>query len=331
MMNRRTLLAGATGIAALSAGAGRLASAASSAIDASASGWFAKRHLPIGLQLYTVGDEARKNIDATLARVAKIGYRTVELAGYHGQTVQTLRSTADKYGLKFTSIHVGATGRPGEPGLDQDLPKLASELHALGVTDVVLPMFPVPERFGAQKQGENFLGFIQRVTAGLTRDDWQRTAELLNDRGGKLRAEGLRLGYHNHNPEFAPLGNTTGIELLLASTSPDEVSFEMDVGWVAAAGVDPVALLKRHGRRFQLMHVKDIKPSTQSNYSLQQDPTEVGSGKLPWPSLLPAAFSAGVRKFYVEQEPPFSMDRFEAIGKSLAFLKAFEGVEVVRL
>jgi sugar phosphate isomerase/epimerase len=323
-MNRRTLIGAATGMLGLASGAGRIAAAASSAINDSATGWFAKRHLPIGLQLYTVGDEARKDIDATLARVAKIGYRTVELAGYHGQTVQKLRATADKYGLKFTSIHVGVTGRPGDPGLDQDLPKLAADLHALGVTDVVVPMFPTPERFGGPKPGEGFLAHIQRVTAGLTRDDWQRLAELLNDKGAKLRAQGLRLGYHNHNPEFAPLGNTTGMELLLSATSPDEVAFELDVGWVAAAGVDPVALLKRHGRRFQLMHVKDIKPSTRSNFSLQQDPTEVGSGKLPWPTLLPAAFNAGVRKFYVEQEPPFSIDRFEAIGKSLAFLKNFD-------
>ena len=287
-------------------------------------GWFAKRHLPIGLQLYTVGDEARKDIDATLARVAKIGYRTVELAGYHGQSVQALRATANKYGLKFTSIHVGATARGPDPGLDQDLPKLAADLHALGVTDVVMPMFPIPDRFGGPKEGEGFIGYIQRVSAGLTRDDWQRTADLLNDRGTRLRAEGLRLGYHNHNPEFAPLGSTTGMDLLLSSTSPDEVSFELDVGWAAAAGVDPVALLKRHGRRFQLMHVKDIKPSTKPNFTLQQDPTEVGAGKLAWATLLPAAFAAGVRKFYVEQEPPFVMDRFEAIGKSLAFLKAFD-------
>lgn len=330
MMNRRTLIGAAAGVLGMASGMGRIAMAASSAIDPKASGWFAQRHLPIGLQLYTVGDAARKDIDGTLARVAKIGYRTVELAGYHGQPVTTLRAAANKYGLKFTSIHVGATGRPGEPGLDQDLPRLAADLHALGVTDVVMPMFPTPERLGGMRQGEGFSAYMQRVTAGLTRDDWQRTAELLNDRGAKLRAEGLRLGYHNHNPEFAPLGDTTGMELLLANTSPDDVSFEMDVGWVAAAGVDPVALLRRHGRRFQLMHVKDIKASTQSNYALQQDPTEVGSGKLPWGSLLPAAFTAGVRKFYVEQEPPFSMDRFEAIGRSLAFLKAFDD-GVVRL
>jgi sugar phosphate isomerase/epimerase len=330
MMNRRTMIGSAAAMISV-VSTGRLASAASAAMDASATGWFAKRHLPIGLQLYTVGDFARKDLDGTLARIAKIGYRTVELAGYHGQSLATLRAAGNKHGLKFTSIHVGAASRPGEPGLDQDLPKLAADLHSLGVTDVVMPMFPMPERFGAPRQNENFLAYLQRVTAGLTLDDWQRTAELLNDRGKRLRAEGLRLGYHNHNPEFAPLGNTNGMELLLAGTSADAVSFEMDVGWVAAAGVDPIALLRRHGHRFQLMHVKDIKASTKPNYVLQQDPTEVGSGKLPWADLLPVAFTAGVRKFYVEQEPPFAIDRFDAIAKSLTFLKTFTANEAVKI
>jgi sugar phosphate isomerase/epimerase len=238
--------------------------------------------------------------------------------------VATLRAAATKHSLKFTSIHVGAAARPGEPGLDQDIAKLAADLHALGVTDVVLPMFPIPERFGAPAQGENFLAYLQRVSAGLARDDWQRTADLLNDRGAKFRSEGLRLGYHNHNPEFAPLGDTNGMELLLANTSPAEVTFQLDVGWTAAAGVDAVALLQKHGRRFQLMHLKDIRATTKSNYVLQQDPSEVGSGKQNWLRILPAAFTAGVRKFYVEQEPPFSMDRFAAIGRSFAFLTAFD-------
>lgn len=322
-MDRRTVLR-AAGLMGLAAGMGRGVTRGVWAAEASSPGWFAAHHLPIGLQLYTVSDAARRDIDGTLARVAQVGYRTVELAGYHGQTVPVLRAAADRHGLKFTSIHVGAKGRPGEPGLDQDIAKLAADLHALGVTDVVMPMFPMPEHLPPQDQGEAYAAYLQRVTPGITRDDWLRTAELLNDRGRRLRAEGLRLGYHNHNPEFAPLDGTTGMELLLANTSPDEVSFEMDVGWVAAAGVDPVALLKRHGRRFQLMHVKDIKPSTRANFSLQQDPTEVGAGKLPWPTLLPAAFNAGVRKFYVEQEPPFSIDRFEAIARSHAFLKGFD-------
>jgi sugar phosphate isomerase/epimerase len=238
--------------------------------------------------------------------------------------VAALVAARDKHGVKFTSIHVGATARGTEPGLDGDLPKLAADLHRLGVTDVALPIFPFPERLGAPQLGEGFLQYLQRIVPQLTREDWQRTAALLNDRGTKLRREGLRLSYHNHNTEFAPVGGSTGLDILLQETSAEAVAFEMDVGWVAAAGVDPVALLQRHGRRFQLMHVKDIRASTVPNFNLQQDPSEVGAGRQDWQRILPAAFAAGVRKFYVEQEPPFADDdRFAAIGKSFRFLSAF--------
>jgi sugar phosphate isomerase/epimerase len=318
MLDRRTLLKGAALWMPVAAGAWSAQAAETG------TGWFARKHVPIGLQLYTVSDAARDDLDGTLTRIAQIGYRTIELAGYHGKDVATLRAAANRANVKFTSIHVGAVARPGEPGLDQDIPRLAADLHALGVTDVVLPMFPIPERFGAQRSGENFLAYLQRVGAGMLRDDWQRTAQLLNDRGAKLRAEGLRLGYHNHNPEFAPLGDSNGLEVLLQETSPAEVAFELDVGWAVAAGVDPVELLLKHTRRFQLMHVKDVKATTKKNFVLQQDPAEVGGGHIPWKRILPVAFAAGVRKFYVEQEPPFATDRFTAIGKSYRYLADFD-------
>ncbi|MEO6367001.1 MAG: sugar phosphate isomerase/epimerase [Steroidobacteraceae bacterium] len=317
-MDRRTWLGGALAGGFAAAGIGDALAAETG------NGWFARKHLPIGLQLYTVADAAKQDLDGTLAQIAKIGFRTIELAGYHGHSVADLRAAALRHSLKFTSIHVGAVGRPGEPGLDQDLPRLAADLHVLGVTDVILPMFPIPDRLGAQKQGEGFLAYLQRISTGLTRDDWQRTAALLNDRGKKLRELGLRFGYHNHNPEFAPVGGTTGLAVLLAESSPEDVTFELDVGWAAAAQVDLMELLLHHTRRFQLMHVKDIRASTKKNYALQQDPIEVGAGSIPWKKILPVAFAVGVRKFYVEQEPPFTTDRFTAIGKSYQYLQAFD-------
>jgi sugar phosphate isomerase/epimerase len=322
MVSRRAVLG--AGLAGTGLAAGSVLATSSSWAAAPQPGWFARQRLPIGLQLYTVGDAARTDIDATLGKVARVGYKAIELAGYHGQTVAALLAAKAKHGVKFTSIHVGAVGRPGEPGLDGDIPRLAAELHSLGITDVAMPMFAFPARFAGPKAGEGFLGYMQRVAAGLTREDWLATAELLNDRGAKLRREGLRFSYHNHNPELAPVAGTTGLDILLANTSAEDVAFEMDVGWVAAAGADPVALLQRHGRRFQLMHVKDIRASTKPNFALSQDPTEVGSGRLDWAHILPAAFKAGVRKFYVEQEPPFTMDRFDAIAKSFAYLSALD-------
>ncbi len=321
MMDRRNWLGGALAGGVAVAGIGDLLASEPAQV-----GWFARKHLPIGLQLYTVADAAKQDLDGTLAQIAKIGFRTIELAGYHGHTVAELHAAALRHNLKFTSIHVGAVGRPGEPGLDQDLPRLAADLHTLGVTDVILPMFPIPVRLGSQKEGEGFLAYLQRISTGLTRDDWQRTAALLNDRGKKLRALGLRFGYHNHNPEFAPVGagNTTGLSVLLTESSPEDVTFELDVGWAAAARVDLMELLLHNTRRFQLMHVKDIRAGTKQNYALQQDPIEVGAGSIPWKKILPVAFAAGVRKFYVEQEPPFTTDRFTAIGKSYRYLQAFD-------
>jgi sugar phosphate isomerase/epimerase len=324
-VDRRTVIGGALACAVLPA---TRALAAAPSGGTAATGFFERHHLPVGLQLYTVGDAIRKDLDGSLAKIASIGYRVVEPASYHGYTPQQLREAADRHGLKCTSIHIGAKASGGNPGLDQDLPRLAADLHLLGVTDVVMPMFVTPERFGGAKPGEGS-GYMGRVSAGLTVDDWKRTAALLNEKGAALRREGLRLGYHNHNPEFAPVAGTTGLEVLLAETSPDAVVFEMDVGWVAAAGVDPVALLRKFGKRFQLMHVKDIQASTKANYALQQDPTEVGSGSMDWARLLPTAFEAGVRKFYVEQEPPFKMDRFDAIDKSRRFLMDF-GVDRIK-
>src|SRR5262245_5447874 len=106
-------------------------------------------------------------------------------------------------------------------------------------------------------------GAAQQMTLG----DWQRTAQFLNEKGAILKATGIRLGYHNHNPDFAPIQKTTGFEVLMRETQPDLVSFEMDAGWVAAAGVDPAALLRKHVHRFYQMHVKDIRATTRTNYA----------------------------------------------------------------
>lgn len=284
--------------------------------------FFERHHLPIGLQLYTVGDALKQDLDATLARVAGIGYRALELAGFHGHSVAALKAAKLKHGVKFTSVHVGANAREGEPGLDGDIARLAADLHELGATDVVLSLFPVPDRVGRQQPGEGFVAWLRRVQPKLERADWQRAAALLNERGTQLKREGLRFGFHNHNLEFAPVGGSTGLDILMAETSPEVVVFQLDTGWAAAAGVDPAALLRRHARRFQLMHLKDIRTTTPRNYALQQEPAEFGAGKLDWPRLLDAAHDAGVRKFYVEQEPPFTGDRFEAIGRSFRFLTA---------
>lgn len=261
---------------------------------------FFKRHgLPIGIQLYTLGPDAAKDLDGTLKAVAGIGYKSVELAGLLGRTGAQMKAALDAAGLVCTSAHVQGRGQ-----LDGDLAKLAGDLTAIGVKTAVMPSPYIPDRL----QGKG----LREVLTQLTADDWKMNADFLNEKAVVLAKSGIKLGYHNHNFEFAPLGSTTGLEIMIQRTDPKLVTFELDVGWVAAAGVDPAAFFAKHKGRFTLMHVKDIKADTQPNFELKMDPTEIGSGKLPWKTLLPAAYAAGVRGFYVEQEPPFARPRIEA-------------------
>ena len=305
---------------AVAAGLGAAGLGAGSAAAAGKARFFRRTGLPVGLQLYTLGADLRADVDRMLRQVAAIGYRTVELAGYLGRTPRELRASFDKAGLKATSSHVQARGSGPEPTL-ADLDRLVADARVIGIQHIVLPSAPTPERIDARpRPGEGVAERFARVNAQLTADDWKAVADLLNAKGAALKAAGLTMGYHNHNAEFAPVGGTTGLEILLKATDPALVSFEMDVGWVVAAGADPFALLKAHKGRFTQMHVKDVKATTKPNFAFQQDPTEVGSGIIPWPKLLPAAYAEGVRGFFVEQEPPFARPRIEAAKISFDYL-----------
>lgn len=309
-LSRRRLLGGAL------AGAASMATVTA----ADAKPFFESRKLPIGIQLYSLGPEAAKDIDATCAELARIGYRTVELAGFMGRKPAEVRAALDRAGLRCASVHVQPRALGPDGGLDGDLGKLADAILGVGAAQAVMPIFYIPQRLGGLQPGEDGGAYLRRIATSLTADDWAFNADFLNEKAAALKALGVRLGYHNHNCEFAPVGGSNGLEILLKRTDPALVNFEIDVGWVAAAGQDPIALMNRHKGRFTLMHVKDLKASTQSNFVLRMDPTEVGSGAIDWKRLLPAAYEAGVRSFFFEQEPPFARPRMEAAKISFDYL-----------
>lgn len=284
------------------------------ASGASAAPFFKQANLPIGIQLYTLGPDAMRDLDGTLKAVAGIGYRTVELPGFLGKAPADMKAALDRAGLACPSVHIQPRGRGGaDPTFDGDIGKLAAALHAVGAKAAVAPICFFPDRLELKPQpGEDGGAMLRRLVSQMTADDWKFNADFLNQKAALLKKEGIKVGYHNHNFEFLPLGSTTGLEVLLEESDPALVTFEIDVGWVAAAGHDPAALMARHKGRFTMMHVKDIKPTTTPNFALKMDPTEVGSGALDWKTLLPAARAAGVTNFFVEQEPPFARPRIEA-------------------
>jgi sugar phosphate isomerase/epimerase len=310
-LSRRTLLSAAV----LGAGGAMLAPFAPAA---TAGPFFKRIHQSIGLELYTVANEMAADFDGTLARIAAIGYRHVEVSGYYGHTAKELRTACDRHGLACRSMH--AQGQPVRAPGDAtftDMSRLIDDAKTLGVQHVVLPIPPLRIDFRGNSLTMN--SFMDAVRS-LTLDDWKACAALLNEKGEQLARAGLRIAYHNHNIEFKPVGDTTPYEILMQETHPTIVSFEVDVGWVASAGLDPIALLRRHRGRFQLMHVKDQKSSTKANYTIQTDPADIGAGMLDWAMLLPAAYEAGVRNFMVEQEPPYPAGGLVAAENGYRFL-----------
>ena len=277
---------------------------------------------PIGLQLYTLGDELGPNLDAMYTRLAAAGYRDLELPSLLGKTPQDLRAAADQHGMAYSSIHLPLAGL-GAPATGLTLlsepQRIADALGVLGIHQAIAPILALPSDFRPQA-GEDFKTAIARSVAAGGEDIWKRTAQQLNERAAALRPYGITVGYHNHNMEFAPVGNTTGWDILAHEADAGLVKFELDLGWVAAAGLDPAAFITRHAGRVLCLHVKDLKATTRTNYALGMDPCEVGSGKQDWARILRAAERAGVQHYYVEQEPPFAMPRIEAAERSFRYL-----------
>lgn len=283
--------------------------------------FFERVGLPIGLQIYTLGPEAGKDIDATFARVAQIGYREIELPSLLGHKPADLAAAAKRAGLTIGSIHLPLLAMGGPKGLSMasDPARIADELGALGARWGVAPILLIPNDFRPQP-GEGMEAAISRSVAAAGADIWKKTAAALNEKAAALKPLGIKIGYHNHNIEFAPVGKTTGWDILWKETEPDLVHFEVDVGWVATAGLDPVAFLKRCTGRARLLHVKDVASDNPRSFRISMKPAEVGAGTLRWDKILPAAYGAGVRHFLVEQEPPFVIPRIEAASRSYSFL-----------
>jgi sugar phosphate isomerase/epimerase len=249
--------------------------------------------LPIGLQLYSVRELLPKDFDGTLAKVRAAGYAEVEAAGYYNRTAADFRHSMDKAGLRCTSTHhtLALLLAQGD--------ELIEYGHALGLDYIICPW---PRRRDPAATGE------------LTLDDWHWVAEQLNRMGEKVKAAGMTFGYHNHGPEFGSEGGAVFYDELLRLTDPKLVCFEMDCGWVAAAGRNPLDYLRKMPERFPLLHVKDMVKGANGQYHS----TVMGRGVVDYRPILGAA--TGLKHYYIEQEE-FDMDTMEALRLDAEYMR----------
>lgn len=239
-----------------------------------------------GLQLFTVRDALRADTEGTLGRIAAMGYREVELAGLPGVTADAMSASLGRYGLTAPSMHASYERLRG------DFASVVEEARTVGVSYLVCPSVDAEDR----------------RTAG----DWKRVCRTLTTIGQAARSRGLVLAYHNHDFEFVPFDDgTTPFGLMMTETDPSDVKLEVDVYWVAKAGLDPVQCLRDGQDRILLVHLKDLGSDGST--------VEVGAGALDFERIVRTALLIGVKHLFVEQDT--SASPLASIATSLRFLE----------
>ncbi len=267
----------------------------------------------LGIQLYTVAADLAADLPGTLAALRKIGYKVVESAGFANLSAKDFRKALDAAGLRCPSSHLHFTTADPAP--------LFEDAHTIGAHYAVSSMLIAPPT-GASGNGHGV------PLASLTLDDFKRTADLANQIGAKAKQAGLQYAYHNHNFEFRDQGNgQIGYDLLLKETDPELVKFELDCGWMVAAGFSPVEYFQKNPNRYRLIHVKDFlltaKPTTDLQGPDRPKGTELGRGHIDYKPIFAAASQAGVEYFFSEQEPPVAgMTELEAAKVNYNYMNA---------
>jgi sugar phosphate isomerase/epimerase len=261
--------------------------------------------LPIGLQLYSIREMLAKDYAGTLKQIGALGYQEVESAGYFDHAPGQVKSAMSDAGLKCVSAHYPYTS------LNQDFDKIVAFNKEIGVQYIIcaFPGIKNPSRLKDMS--------YRSLISSFTLEDYRWNADQFNKFGEKLKAAGLKFGYHNHTMEFAKQDGLVPFDELVRLTDPNLVTFEMDCGWVIVGGANPVDYLKRYPSRISMLHVKDFKQAVKPATVLEPPPAaELGRGTLDYRSVFEAAKKANIKHYFVEQEefdlPPMESLKIDA-------------------
>lgn len=251
---------------------------------------------PVGLQLYSLRAQFTKNVPASLAKVRDFGFKEVELAGTYNLSPEKFKAMLDEHKLKPVSMHF-----PFERYVS-DLDNVVKDAKTLGVKFSGCAWIP---HDGAFDESE-----------------CRKAIEVFNKAGEALAKVGIKFFYHVHGFEFQPHADGSLFDLMMKETNSKTVSFQMDVLWVVFPGQDPVKLLEKYGKRWELMHLKDLKKGVPTgSLSGKTDVTNdvpLGTGQTDWPAVLKAAKKVGIKHYFIEDESPTVE---EQIPQSLNYLK----------
>src|ERR1700761_6221056 len=241
----------------------------------------------IGLQLYTVRDAMQADAAAALAKVAKVGYNSLEGATYtgdekfYGMDAKAFSKLLKQNNLVMMSSHYRlgeeqTNGKDTAGTILHDWDKAVDDAAEVGLKYMVCAYLSNPER-----------GSL---------DHYKKLADDFNKAGERCKKAGIQFCYHNHDFEFIQQDGKYPYETLLANTDKNLVKMEMDLYWVTKANQDPIKLINEHPGRFPLWHVKDMDRTPERMF------TEVGNGTIDFKKIFAHADKAGLKYFFVEQD-----------------------------
>ena len=253
---------------------------------------------PFGVQAYTFRKSFPNGIAATLDTIKGMGITEIEGGGGQMPPEEFKKLCSER------GISIPSTGTSYE-SLVKDPQAAANMAKALGASYLMVAWIP-------------------HQKANFNLENAKKAVEDFNAAGKVLKENGITFCYHVHGYEFQPHEKGTLMDYLIVNTNPEYVSFEMDILWTHFGGGDPVALLKKYGNRWKLLHVKDLKKGTPKDLSggtSQENDVALGTGEIDIQNIIKEAKKIGIKHYFIEDE---SSRVIAQVPQSIAYLKSLK-------
>ncbi|MDF2715204.1 MAG: xylose isomerase [Paenibacillus sp.] len=224
----------------------------------------------ISIQLYTLREQCEADFPGVIRELAQIGYKAVQLAGFHGYEPTLLKAVIEEVGLQVSGLHYSSDD------LLNDSDRLIREAKLFGTPDIICA------GIGSTLRDENGYRLVKHQ---------------FNELANRIKGEGLRVSYHNHDFEFQTIIDGKDAFSYLIEPKPDNaILAEPDVYWLKKGGYEPVEFLAPYAGRVPILHLKDMANDEEKSFA------EVGTGLIDFESIIRWGEASGVEWYVVEQD-----------------------------
>ncbi|HLJ55943.1 MAG TPA: sugar phosphate isomerase/epimerase [Chthonomonadaceae bacterium] len=237
--------------------------------------------IPVALQLYSVREDAAKDLAGVLKQVAGMGYDGVEFAGYYGHSAADVRKMLDDNGLKCCGGHLGLDTLLGDA-----LNATIEYQRTLGNIYLIVP------------------GFAGSRTS--SKAAWLETAGTMNEIAARLKPHGMFTGYHNHHTEFHQMDGELPWDIFFGNTSRG-VIMQFDTGNALVGGAEAGPFLRRYPGRAITVHLKE--------HSATNDKALIGEGDVNWPEIFSLCEGIGGTKWYIVEQESYAYSPLECAAR----------------